>query len=175
MPENNTDATALAPKKQHNTKRLLPFALIVSFLLITLLLGYIFVQSSSKVQEHKPCLSVVDNSGKVSKCLVDLEVAQTADEQAKGLGDRASMPLKRGMLFVFGGQDAHCFWMKDMKFHLDIIWINSQKQIVHIERDLAPESYPTTFCPNNPAQYAIEVNAGEAQNLGLKEDQQLSF
>lgn len=105
-----------------------------------------------------------------------LEVASTAQEQSQGLGNRASLPDNEGMLFVFSGvPQTECFWMKDMSFPLDIVWIAADKQVVHIEQDVSPDTYPRSFCPSDPAQYVIELNAGAVASSGIRVGQTLNF
>jgi uncharacterized membrane protein (UPF0127 family) len=102
---------------------------------------------------------------------------QAASELAKhrGLGGRDSMPQNRGMLFSFTEADTYCFWMKNMRFPLDIIWVNSHNEVVSIEHNVSPDTYPETFCPSEPAQYVIELNAGQAQLHDIKVGALLNF
>jgi uncharacterized membrane protein (UPF0127 family) len=103
-----------------------------------------------------------------------LEVVDTDGERASGLGSRQSMPQGQGMLFVYTQPAERCFWMKDMRFDLDMVWLNASKQVQRVERDVPPGSYPRTFCADD-AQYVIELNAGQAAATGLKEGQQITF
>lgn len=107
------------------------------------------------LREYDPCV-------KVREACLKLELATTPQAHTQGLSGRASLPPDRAMLFVFGLQDRHCFWMKDMRFPLDIVWLNQDKQVVHIETDVRPETYPQTFCPSDEALYVLELNAGKA-------------
>lgn len=104
-----------------------------------------------------------------------LDVAATNGARAKGLSDRQSMSPNRGMLFIYPDDTRHCFWMKDMHFPLDIIWIDPSKRVTHVEPGVPPNSYPQTFCPTAPAQYVIELNAGQAQLADIRPGQTLSF
>src|SRR6266705_3024888 len=69
----------------------------------------------------------------VSGHIVRLEVAKTAAAQAKGLGGRQGIANDQGMLFVFSKEDVECFWMKDMRFPLDIIWLDGRQKVRYIE------------------------------------------
>jgi uncharacterized membrane protein (UPF0127 family) len=104
-----------------------------------------------------------------------LLVAATPAVQEKGLGDRASLSLNEAMLFEFTTPAKTCFWMKDMQFPLDMVWVNSQKQVISIESNVSPSTYPETFCPEAPAQYVFEFNAGQAKAAGLQLGQTLNF
>ncbi len=88
------------------------------------------------------------------------ERADTAFLQEKGLSGRKSLQDNKAMIFIFQTPSLACFWMKDMNFPLDIIWLNDKKQIVYMEKALSPKTYPNSYCPSSPAKYVIEVNAG---------------
>ena len=62
-----------------------------------------------------------------------------------------------------------------MKFPLDMIWINADKKVVYVKKNVQPSTYPNTFCPDQPALYVIEVNAGVADKAYLSPGSQLQF
>lgn len=121
---------------------------------------------------HKPCADNVRTPS--GECLI-LETVTTPAAQAKGLGGRASLPADAGMLFVLPKEDPQCFWMKDMRFDLDILWLNKLKHVMHIERNLSPKTYPMNFCPPSPAKYVIEVNGGYADAHLITDGTELKF
>lgn len=102
-----------------------------------------------------------------------LDAALTTAEQEKGLGSRANMPANRGMIFIFDRNGERCFWMKDMRFPLDIIWAGADKRVTHIESNLSPNTYPKSYCA--AAQYVIELNARQAAIGGITKGQKLNF
>lgn len=104
-----------------------------------------------------------------------LEVAATAQSRELGLGNRSSLPADHGMLFVFDHVAPECFWMKDMHFPLDMVWVSSDKKVVHIEHDVTPGTYPNSFCPVEPVKYVIELNAGMANNADIRIGEALDF
>jgi len=106
----------------------------------------------------------------------NFQIADTPAKQELGLSGRENLQPREGMLFTYNKpSEGLCFWMKDMRFSLDIIWLDSQKRIVHIEPSLAPATYPNTFCPGTAAQYVVEINAGRSRDLGLQTGQKLDF
>jgi uncharacterized membrane protein (UPF0127 family) len=105
----------------------------------------------------------------------ELQVADTTAERTKGLGGQNSMPANSGMLFVYAQPTKECFWMKDMHFALDMIWLDANKKVVYIAQDVAPETYPKTYCPPQPAQYVIELHAGEAARQQVHSGDTLLF
>lgn len=94
------------------------------------------------------------------------ELALTAKEQQKGLGNRAGLCQNCAMLFKFGREGDYAFWMKDMRFDLDIIWISHGK-IVYIAKNLSHMALNTTD-PKIPADQVLEINAGLANRYGFK-------
>jgi uncharacterized membrane protein (UPF0127 family) len=100
---------------------------------------------------------------------LEVEVANTKGSRELGLSGREKMGDDEGMLFIFDEPGRYGFWMKDMKFALDIIWINQNGIVVNIERDVSPETYKEkkTYINQADASYVLEVNAGMAEKFGL--------
>jgi uncharacterized protein len=142
--------------------------LVVLVVAIILLFGVVVYQQIAHQRSSGTTLYIGGRS-------YSLEVANTNQERELGLGKRASMPANQGMLFVFGQSTPECFWMKDMHFSLDMIWLSADKQIVHIEQNVSPNTYPQTFCPNEPAKYVIELNAGTAATTDMQAGETLDF
>lgn len=99
---------------------------------------------------------------------ITVELAQTPAEQAQGLSDRPSLNEKNGMLFVFNPEQKPAFWMKDMNFPLDMLWINQDQQVIALDSDIATSTSPQTFSPPEPIRYVLEVNAGLSKRHGVK-------
>ena len=97
---------------------------------------------------------------------ITIEYARTQSEQVKGLSGRDALPEGKGMLFVFDSLDAHPFWMPDMKFAIDMIWIGKDMRIVDIKANATPQSYPEVFKSRTPALYVLEVPSGFAARSG---------
>lgn len=106
---------------------------------------------------------------------VRLEVAQTESALIRGLSGRQHMERDRGMLFKFEQPDRYCMWMKDMHFSLDMLWLDENQSIVHIKKDVSPDTYPQTFCGPDSAKYVVEINAGIADAAGLQVGQRLKL
>lgn len=102
-----------------------------------------------------------------------IESVSTASEQAKGLGDRQSLGENRGMLFIFDSADIRCFWMKDMNFPIDILWLDENKKVIDIKPGVEPDTYPEAFCSQGEAVYVLEVNAGLSKQAGVSIGTQL--
>ena len=112
---------------------------------------------------------------------VTVAVASTPEEHSKGLSDKPSLPyifedkLYEGMLFIFETDGDQVFWMKDMNFSLDIIWLDSNKNITHIENNVLPESFPETFRSPIPSQYVLELGVGFVEKYDLRVGDYLSW
>ncbi len=95
------------------------------------------------------------------------ELAINKIELQRGLGERRYLEDDRGMLFIYEKDDYHSIWMKNMLFPLDIAWLDRQFNIIDIEYDVSPSTYPNSFKPRYPARYVLEVNAGYFKAHGI--------
>lgn len=84
-----------------------------------------------------------------------------------GLAKYDYLPINQGMFFVFSKNDYHGIWMKNMKFPIDIIWLDEDFSVVDIIDNVKPESYPKVFYPKDLARYVLELNAGRAKELEI--------
>lgn len=106
---------------------------------------------------------------------VSIAIASTFTDRERGLSGRAFLGEGEGMLFIFDHSEAYGFWMPDMNFAIDMIWIDSNWHIVDIKENATPESYPTIFTPRAPARYVLEVPAHSSAKWGWKEGTLLNF
>lgn len=97
-----------------------------------------------------------------------VEVAQTDAEKSLGLGNRDGLNQNGGMLFVFKKTSKQYFWMKDMKFPIDIVWIDETKKIVGFVEGAMPEDYPEAYPSPSNVLYVLEIRSGEVKNQGIK-------
>ncbi|MBI4080889.1 MAG: DUF192 domain-containing protein [Candidatus Levybacteria bacterium] len=99
-------------------------------------------------------------------------VAETDKEKQKGLSQRKSLPQNQGMVFVFDKPDYYPFWMKDMQFPIDIIFLRDNK-IVTIHKNVKAPSAEgdnlVVYTPKEPANQVLELNAGKADEWKLQE------
>jgi uncharacterized membrane protein (UPF0127 family) len=100
-----------------------------------------------------------------------LIVAETDEEKRIGLSLRKSLPKDYGMLFQFEHEDFHPFWMRNMKFPIDILFIRNNK-IVTIYRNVQPPQSPSDvlilYRPAEPSDKVIEINANLSDEYGFK-------
>ncbi|MBU3668418.1 MAG: DUF192 domain-containing protein [Candidatus Taylorbacteria bacterium] len=86
-------------------------------------------------------------------------LANTDELRRIGLSGRESLPRDTVMVFTFDTPDKYGFWMKDMKFPIDIMWVGEDMRAVHIERNVSPDTYPEAFYPDKPSVMVIEGDA----------------
>jgi len=98
-----------------------------------------------------------------------VSVVSTPETRARGLGGRTGLASDEGMLFAFDSDAKYMFWMKDMLFSIDILWLSDDGVVVDIRENVSPATYPKIFTPNVPARYVLELPAGfvKTYNVGL--------
>ena len=142
------------------------------FVLLVIIIAPLFVYYLYTEERGVPFLSGVVTSEmptvRIGNVPVRVAVADTEDERAIGLSGRETLAATEGMLFVFEESAYHAIWMKDMRFPIDVIWIDERLRVVDITRDLQPDSYPRQFEPSVPARFAIEVSANYAEAFGIR-------
>lgn len=112
---------------------------------------------------NKPALK--QTKIKVGQALIEIEVADTPQTRAKGLGGRESISSDSGMLFIFPESKKYQFWMKGMKFPLDIIFINNGSVVDFLKNVPSPvpnqkDSDLPRLQPTTAIDMVLEVNAG---------------
>lgn len=135
------------------------------FVVIVITAVYLYRMYGSNVYEHffgeRPAVMYVESTP------ITVSIADEPEEHTLGLSGTESLGEFEGKLFVFPKEDYYGMWMRDMLFALDIIWINNEGRIVHIEENVTPESYPDTFVSTVPARFVLEVNAFFARNANV--------
>lgn len=129
-------------------------------------IGYFWYQNEYKNSTHKEFVTITLRNDEV-----ELEVLRTWEEKVLGLSFRDSLPLKTGLLFVFTETNNPEIWMKDMKFAIDIIFVDKEGRIVQIFENATPESYfekpPRLFGTIESSRYVIEVPSGTVHDSGI--------
>ncbi len=132
------------------------------------------VVNDGPVFKKEGVLSFISKEKKDTIRTIDIEIAETDEERARGLMDRKSMLDSQGMLFIFSAPEEQSFWMKNTYISLDIIYIDEHQEIVSIQKYATPlseESLPSF----KKAQYVVEVNAGFADKNKIKYGDKISF
>lgn len=134
--------------------------------IVGLMLGWVFFARNDFAEKN-----FVQISGE--KIWVDLAV--TPQERERGLSGRAALCADCGMLFVFEQEDTYSFWMKDMRFALDVLWIDGNK-IAQIDRNVPfADGMDVVIRPKMAVDKVLEINAGGSDRLGIKEGDEIEF
>ncbi len=123
-------------------------------------------------------ISLSDNKGKLiaPNGIITIETVETPEARQKGLSGRTAISDKEGMMFVFDEpSESNCFWMKDMNFSIDMIWLDENKEVINLSREVSPDTYPESFCPTGPAKYGLEIGSGRAGVLEIEPGETLRF
>jgi len=111
----------------------------------------------------------------ISGRTVHTQTALTNLQRQRGLSGRECIGSDQAMLFIFDKPGYYPFWMKDMKFPIDMVWLSAAKQVVTVVQAVSPSSYPESFVSSQPAKYVIELASGQSQKLGFITGAQVSF
>jgi uncharacterized membrane protein (UPF0127 family) len=122
---------------------------------------FLTATSSEPVLSKKGQVVIGENSWSV-------EIASNEADRFIGLSNRKTLYNKTGLLFTFDRMSTQSFWMKDMLIPIDMIFFDNNWQIVLIESNLQPKSFPEIYGNKVNSQYVLEINAGEAVSYGLK-------
>ncbi|MCL5781764.1 MAG: DUF192 domain-containing protein [Patescibacteria group bacterium] len=98
-----------------------------------------------------------------------VQISNNPSKRELGLSYRVSLPEGAGMLFIFPQPGRYGFWMKDMKFPIDMVWIRPDRTVTGITENVAPDTYPEMFYPpDQNTQFVLELNAGDAKKYGIE-------
>jgi uncharacterized protein len=138
----------------------------LGFLFLLLILFIFFREEYSIYGNRIEKISLNGESFKV-------EIVKNQEKTSRGLSGRNKICERCGMLFDFSKEGKYGFWMKGMKFDIDIIWIRGN-EIVYISRNV-PSNFVETIKPDSLADKVLEVNSGTADKLDLDIGEEISF
>jgi len=144
--------------------------------IVALIIMAFFTISKAPPQETQH--GAITQNVQIGDTVIPVELAKTPTEQEKGLSYRTSLDKNKGMLFVFQKPDTYRFWMPNMDFPIDIIWVDETKHIISINENVPPLeeiSKPIYYQPTEPALYVLEVNANFSKEHTIKTGDQLTF
>ncbi len=145
-------------------------------------LGTILLTACAQVDakaQHRPSEAGVVPITTQQGITIWAEVADTLPKRARGLMFRDSLASDRSMLFIFPEPQLWVIWMKNTRIPLDIIWLDRDKRVVHVESNVpicrrTDEGCPQ-YQPNKKASYVLELNAGRAASFKLEKGARLTF
>lgn len=140
------------------------FLAIVFLLSIFFVVGYHFdFKKPNEVGVLDYKYSMVINNKQIN-----IDIATTTEKKMRGLSGQDNILSNQGLLFVFENSDKYGFWMKEMKFPIDIIWIDEKNKVVTINKSVLPDSFPKVYYPNKKVKYVLETEAGFADINNIK-------
>lgn len=113
------------------------------------------------------CGKYQEGEVKFNDKIIKVIIANNDCKRSLGLSGKMSLN-NEGMLFIFEKSGNYSFWMKDMNFPLDILWINEDFSVVGIEKNVATSTYPKVFGEKYKAKYVLEISAGNSQKNNIK-------
>jgi len=147
---------------------------------LAIIVGIAFLMMLPTELEHES-VEFSRDTIKIDSIELTIQVADTDHRRADGLMFQEELPFDEGMLFVFDDSKKRSFWMSNMQFSLDIIWIDSQGNIVHIEKNVPPcNNAETKTCPRydgggKNAKYILEVTSGFVDEFKITENSKLEI
>ena len=112
---------------------------------------------------------------KAPKGQINIAIASTSEARVRGLSGTKSLSKDSGMLFVFPNAGVYGFWMKDMEYPIDIVWIGADRRVSSVSPGVSPDTFPKIFYPSAPSQYVLELNSGGASDYGIATGTKLVF
>ncbi len=143
--------------------------LVVIVLAVLAVLVFVILQKESAPTSVGKCGPYRnDKTVVISKQALKAEVVTTKKEQSTGLSNRPCIEQDQVMMFVFEKPGQWAIWMKDMKFPIDVLWADANGNIVGVERNVQPSTYPDSFTNKEKnAVYVIEMKANRSSELGI--------
>lgn len=107
---------------------------------------------------------------------ISVEIADTFEKRMTGLMYREKLGELNGMLFIFQDERPRSFWMKNTLIPLDIIFINSEFEIVKIQQTTPCKQDPCpSYLSEKPAKYVVEVNMGFSEEHKVEEGMKINI
>ena len=141
----------------------------ISFIAVFLFLVMVFYMASGRVENFG------DAYVRIVGVKIKVDIVDEPAEREVGLGGRFFLARDEGMLFIFEHPGKYKFWMRGMKFPIDIIWINETMEVVYIKEDARHETPSESFGPDQDAIYVLEVYSGFADDHDLRVGDKVEF
>jgi uncharacterized membrane protein (UPF0127 family) len=141
---------------------------LISILTFVAVVLFSFRVVLPRLSSEKPAYE--ERKLKVGATTLTVEIAETASQMEKGLGDRVSLPVGRGMIFLYPQEVTPRFWMKDMHFDIDIVWIRDNRVVdisAGVRAPVDESSELPFYVPKEPVTMVLEVPAGYTQEHNL--------
>ena len=139
----------------------MPKWLIIFIVLIAAGAAWFWFNNNQKTKYAEVCF--------YARCF-QVEIARTIAQKEKGLMFRQSLADNGGMIFVYSAEDWRPMWMKNTLIPLDFIWLNKNKEVVYLAKNVSAQANGqyANLNSDQKAQYVMEINAGWIDFIGLK-------
>ncbi len=111
----------------------------------------------------------------VGQTALGVTIADTDEKRRQGLSGVRSLGEREGKLFIFEADARHGIWMKDMYIPIDILWVDKNLTVIHIEENVSPETYPKVFSPATDARFVLETNAHFVSSFRVERGEKLTL
>ncbi len=138
------------------------------FLLLAIIAWFIAANPSFFMGVFNQATSGSHRTIHIGGTQVSAEIADTDMARVEGLSGRTGLTDGTGLLMIFDTDGTPGIWMKDMKFAIDIVWIDKAGSVVTVAPSVGPETYPSVYYPDAPSRYVLEVPAGFSDIHNLK-------
>ncbi|MFA6227217.1 MAG: DUF192 domain-containing protein [Candidatus Paceibacterota bacterium] len=122
-----------------------------------------------------PCIKYDKAQIEIGGKIIEVDVSDTDYKREVGLSGRNLLSDDTGMLFIFEKEGNYGFWMKDMNFPIDIVWINTDFSVIGIEKSVAISTYPKAFGQDYFAKYVLELPSGFSDKNSLMVGNKISI
>ena len=112
---------------------------------------------------------------KIGDKTFDAYVSDTEILRERGLSGFAGLDENEAMLFVFPESGLYGFWMKDMLFSIDILWLDDSYRVVSFEKNISQDTFPKSFYPKNLSRYVVEFKSGVLDETIITEGDRASI
>lgn len=149
---------------------------LIFALLLVIVAGVVTAQNYLKTKNF--FLFEKNPTATINNHTFGLSVADSQREKEIGLSETESLAKNQGMIFIFDKPDYYSFWMKNMKFPIDIIYINKDK-IVTIQTNVQPPTSPTEsliiYSSTEPSDKVLEIQAGLSKKYNFKKGDKVKY
>ncbi len=169
---------------RHSSRTLMAAFIIVIIIFAGLIISRPFIRNLP--QKLFANQNFIDDKVLYEKKRIDIQIGNkrihaeiVTDEKdlQKGLSGRPYLENETGMLFIFPRASINDsgIWMKDMSFPLDVLWLDKNRTVITIVKDMEPGTYPQVFYPTKDASYVIELSKDELSGSGIKVGDSVDF
>jgi len=147
----------------------------IFLIILAIIYAVLFFSDKSSKELEKVFANYEKTDLTIGKNNFHTYISDREDKRERGLSGISNLEEGVAMLFVFEDENFHNFWMKDMNFPIDIIWIDGEKKIIEISNNITPETYPKTFTSQSPSKWVLEIGGGEAEKRQIKVGEKVEF